>query len=659
MNEMELPRSFKPIDMPSITESKKSLRMNGCTATTEVIPGKRSSDMATLDECIVFPPSTTKTNVVNDQHEYTVLSPVSEEATRTTMIPDTTFSDFVDAGNDPTTIEATATFNDDWKKESFLPTPNETDNKKTDNLVSSQSPFDDSSNNNVGTISNFDVVTSSGGIGAATNSDQLTWGQQHLHTPSTLSNFLPTDTNAATGVMMFPPTLNSLHHCCPLHHHHYSPQHFHPNFFFGPAVSNEESAGDYSTDDVRFHDHLPSVTSSSSSSYDHTSPLSHNTTVYPTTATYYRFSQQQPHVNPGNGFYGPDSHHQHKHRHHHTRHNVKKFGNMLVPMCAPNPEIIGGIATFTTTSGSSSPSSSSSVSNSSGNSSSSAAIRENNVLQDKGNGVTVLRSNKHHDENTSYWSPYPISTVSHESSSTSSSTSKSSGGGINKKSRKKSGVPPMSTIRGQAIPGLQKSRRTKTSYDPKTSYHLNTLFFETFGNGRKPTKPERRRIQKKTGISSRRLTYWLSNHKRRFNAELRAFARLTREGEVNGYDSFVEYCRSHIVPELHEDDVYTDGGGRDINMDQGDEDTSDEDESKGKEQGNTDNSSSTKWKGKHAIGHPRRGKSGEGNSSDDSKDPLDKSCTQDHERYNEQDDTNMDADVDTDDNSDGDMRIKK
>ncbi|KAI8146825.1 hypothetical protein BJV82DRAFT_665774 [Fennellomyces sp. T-0311] len=91
---------------------------------------------------------------------------------------------------------------------------------------------------------------------------------------------------------------------------------------------------------------------------------------------------------------------------------------------------------------------------------------------------------------------------------------------------------------------------TKTLYDPKMSYHLNKLLFDTIGNDRKPTKSERYYIEKKTGISSRRLTYWLSNHKCRFQLELRAYRRLCLEGQIYSFDTFLEYCQQHTVPEL-------------------------------------------------------------------------------------------------------------
>ncbi|KAI7852092.1 hypothetical protein BDC45DRAFT_607600 [Circinella umbellata] len=138
------------------------------------------------------------------------------------------------------------------------------------------------------------------------------------------------------------------------------------------------------------------------------------------------------------------------------------------------------------------------------------------------------------------------------------------------KKKKRRGIPPVTALRGQATPGIQRSRRTKTSYDPKTSYELNVLFFETFGMGRRPTKQERYKVQHKTGINSRRLTYWICNHKRRFNAELRAYNRLILENEIEGYDDFVDYCKTHVVPELqhNEQQDYNNNNSHMINVNQ-------------------------------------------------------------------------------------------
>ncbi|KAG2218911.1 hypothetical protein INT45_007812 [Circinella minor] len=101
-------------------------------------------------------------------------------------------------------------------------------------------------------------------------------------------------------------------------------------------------------------------------------------------------------------------------------------------------------------------------------------------------------------------------------------------------------------------------RRTETSYDEKTTHYLKTMFFEVYGNGRKLSKPERRRIEKQTGLKSRKITYWFSNQKRRFRPELKAFQRLVAQGHVNSYDDFLQWCALHDMTEFNEKDSTSD-----------------------------------------------------------------------------------------------------
>ncbi|KAI9492686.1 hypothetical protein BDB00DRAFT_826762 [Zychaea mexicana] len=94
-------------------------------------------------------------------------------------------------------------------------------------------------------------------------------------------------------------------------------------------------------------------------------------------------------------------------------------------------------------------------------------------------------------------------------------------------------------------------RRGRQPYADNVSYQLTVLFFESYGSrDRKPTKEERRAIINKTGISSRQLTYWLSNHKRRYETQLEEYKRLTQAGLIDSYDAFVEYCSLHNRPLL-------------------------------------------------------------------------------------------------------------
>ncbi|KAI8147459.1 hypothetical protein BJV82DRAFT_701066 [Fennellomyces sp. T-0311] len=114
-------------------------------------------------------------------------------------------------------------------------------------------------------------------------------------------------------------------------------------------------------------------------------------------------------------------------------------------------------------------------------------------------------------------------------------------------SSKNAKEPKCARVAKMATPGgcFRRVRRTKTSYDPQTRYQLNVLLYESFGNNRKPTKSERYRIQKETGITSRRLTYWLSDHKHRYATEISEYKRLSEEGKIDGYDSFIQYCNRY------------------------------------------------------------------------------------------------------------------
>ncbi|KAI9492685.1 hypothetical protein BDB00DRAFT_788510 [Zychaea mexicana] len=96
---------------------------------------------------------------------------------------------------------------------------------------------------------------------------------------------------------------------------------------------------------------------------------------------------------------------------------------------------------------------------------------------------------------------------------------------------------------------------TRKPYDIRTTYELNVLFFEAFGNGRRPTKKERKIVQTKTGITSRQLTYWLANHKRSRTTHLNAYKRWVREGTINNYDAFARYCSQNCVPEFAGRDI--------------------------------------------------------------------------------------------------------
>lgn len=95
------------------------------------------------------------------------------------------------------------------------------------------------------------------------------------------------------------------------------------------------------------------------------------------------------------------------------------------------------------------------------------------------------------------------------------------------------------------------TRRTATSYDPQTTHYLKSIFFNIYSNRDKLTKEQRKQIQKETGLKPRNITYWFSNHKRRFQTSLLAFKKTVKEsnGKVKSYDDFLKWRKDHGLPE--------------------------------------------------------------------------------------------------------------
>ncbi|CAO3606732.1 unnamed protein product [Mucor fragilis] len=103
--------------------------------------------------------------------------------------------------------------------------------------------------------------------------------------------------------------------------------------------------------------------------------------------------------------------------------------------------------------------------------------------------------------------------------------------------------------------GSQKARRTATSYDAKTTHYLKSIFFDIYSSKDKLTKDQRRKVQQETGLKPRNITYWFSNHKRRFQHSLNVFKKTVQEtqGQVKTYDDFLIYRRLHGLPEEVQD----------------------------------------------------------------------------------------------------------
>lgn len=94
-------------------------------------------------------------------------------------------------------------------------------------------------------------------------------------------------------------------------------------------------------------------------------------------------------------------------------------------------------------------------------------------------------------------------------------------------------------------------RRTATSYDAETTHYLKSVFFSIYSKRDKLTKDQRRQVQLHTGLKPRNITYWFSNHKRRFQTSLKVFKRTVGEsnGKVKTYDDFLAWRREHNLPE--------------------------------------------------------------------------------------------------------------
>ncbi|KAG2216944.1 hypothetical protein INT45_012802 [Circinella minor] len=92
------------------------------------------------------------------------------------------------------------------------------------------------------------------------------------------------------------------------------------------------------------------------------------------------------------------------------------------------------------------------------------------------------------------------------------------------------------------------NKRRRYYYNEQTTYHLKKLFYETIGHGRKPTRQERHILHEQTGVNPRKMTYYLSNMKRRHIRELQEFRQLINEGAIDGrYASYVNYCNRRMI----------------------------------------------------------------------------------------------------------------
>jgi hypothetical protein len=91
--------------------------------------------------------------------------------------------------------------------------------------------------------------------------------------------------------------------------------------------------------------------------------------------------------------------------------------------------------------------------------------------------------------------------------------------------------------------------RTATSYDNATTHYLMSMFFNIYSQRDKLTKDQRRQVVEYTGLNPRNVTYWFSNHKRRFQSALFLFKRLVAEGRIQTYDDYLQWRRDQGLSE--------------------------------------------------------------------------------------------------------------
>ncbi|CAO3624830.1 unnamed protein product [Mucor fragilis] len=95
---------------------------------------------------------------------------------------------------------------------------------------------------------------------------------------------------------------------------------------------------------------------------------------------------------------------------------------------------------------------------------------------------------------------------------------------------------------------MARNKRTTTSYDAKTTACLKRAFFNHYSKQYKLTREQRETMIRETGLRSRNITYWFSNHKRRLGAELAIYRKLTREHKIKDYDAFVQWRQGRDLP---------------------------------------------------------------------------------------------------------------
>lgn len=95
-------------------------------------------------------------------------------------------------------------------------------------------------------------------------------------------------------------------------------------------------------------------------------------------------------------------------------------------------------------------------------------------------------------------------------------------------------------------PAVRRTNRTKTSYESWLDNYLTTVFFDLEGGIL--SKRLRRQVLAATGLHSRKLTYWFSNHRTRLQKALKMYQEAKKRWPENVYDykSYKEWVGRHI-----------------------------------------------------------------------------------------------------------------
>ncbi|CEP08359.1 hypothetical protein [Parasitella parasitica] len=117
------------------------------------------------------------------------------------------------------------------------------------------------------------------------------------------------------------------------------------------------------------------------------------------------------------------------------------------------------------------------------------------------------------------------------------------------KAASQSNTPTKSTAKSSKRKSNAKNKRTSTSYDAQTTAYLKRAFFNFYSKQCKLTKEQRDLVIDETGLNSRNVTYWFSNHKRRLGTELEIYREAVTEHGISNYDEFVQWRRGRGLPE--------------------------------------------------------------------------------------------------------------